>query len=537
MMSALWRDRRGGVSILTALAAMAMIGFAAMGIDIGMLTLSQRRLQGVADEAALAAAASAPDRRAEAIARIVAATGLANVSTSIVPGRYSADPGVPPASRFVAGGDAGAIRVVLSQPVPLFFGRVLTGRNTSPVAADAVARRIDLAGFSLGTRLLNVQGGLPGAVLNGLAGSDLSLSFMDYQALVGGRIDLLRMTRSLGTRIGLTGASFDTILAADVTLPTLLGAMADATGNAGTATLLRNLSLRVPGSKVPLSRLIDLGPLGDLTRASSRDLIAMDAYSMLRESLSIANGQRQIALDLGASVPGLLSTRVLLAIGERPANSPWLAVAQDGSTIVRTAQQRMLIDTQISLPLLANIQLPLFVETAAAQARLNGITCSGTGQTVTIDALPSPGTVAIAQIDRSRFGDMSRSPITGPVALLQVTLVKVMAYARIDLASDSAWQRLTFNAADIANATPRTVTSNSAMQGIAGSLIGKLSLTLEPFSLGLSGLTGTVGAALASVAPALDLLINSLTDLLGMHVGQADVTVNGVRCGGATLVA
>ncbi len=47
------------------------------------------------------------------------------------------------------------------------------------------------------------------------------------------------MTQALGTRIGLTGASFDTILAADVTLPTLLSAMADATSNPGTASLLR----------------------------------------------------------------------------------------------------------------------------------------------------------------------------------------------------------------------------------------------------------------------------------------------------------
>ncbi|WP_230482218.1 pilus assembly protein TadG-related protein [Sphingomonas sp. Leaf21] len=536
-MRALWGDRRGAISILTALVAMAMIGFAAMGIDVGMLTLSQRRLQGVADQAALAAASSAPERRGEAVRQIVAAAGLANVTSTITPGSYRADASIAPASRFASGADAGALRIVLRQDVPLFFGRVLTGRNSSAVAASAVSRRIDLAAFSLGTRLLAVQGGLPGAVLNGLAGSDLSLSLMDYQALVGGRVDLLRMTQSLGTRIGLTGASFDTILATDVTLPTLLTAMADATGNAGVATLLRNLSLRVPGSRVPLTRLIALGPLGGLTQAPSRAPIVIDAYSMLRESLSIANGQRQVALDLGASVPGLLSTKVLLAIGERPANSPWLAVAQDGGTVVRTAQQRLLIDTQIGVPLLANIQLPIFVETAAAQARLSGISCSGTARTVTIDALPSPGTVAIAQIDRTRFNDMSRSPITGGVALLQVTLVKVMAYARIDLASDGAWQRLTFNAADIDNGTPRTVTSNSALQGIAGSLINKVSLTLEPLSLGLNWVLGAVGAALTPVAPALDGLINSLLDLLGLHVGQADVTMNGVRCGGATLVA
>ncbi|KTT99456.1 hypothetical protein NS355_06520 [Sphingomonas yabuuchiae] len=527
-------DRRGAVSILTAIMTMALIGFAALGVDVGMLTLSQRRLQGIADQAALAAAASSPDRRDEAIRRLLTANGLGDVTSTITPGRYRADAAIAPQDRFEPGADAGALRVALSRPVPLFFGRVLTGRNTAPVSARAVARRIDMAAFSLGTRLVDVSGGLPGALLNGLAGSDLSLSIGDYQALVGAQIDLLPMIQGLGTKIGLTGASFDTILAADVTLPQLLGAMADATGKPDAAGILRRMALRVPGSKVPLTRLIDLGPLGNATKVPSRDLIGVDAYTILRESLSIANGQRQVALNLGGSIKGLLSTRVLVAIGERPASSPWLTVAQDGSTIVRTAQQRFLIDSEIGVPVLANIHLPIFVETAAAQARLNSVACAGSMQTVTIDTLPSPGTLAIAQVDQSRFDDMSRSPITGQTVLLQL-LARVWGYAKLDLASDSAWQQVRFNQDDISQRTTRTVTANSAVRGIAASLIRQVTLRLE--GLDLSGLTGIVGAALTPVAPILDTLIGDLTELLGLHVGQADVTVNGVRCGAATLVA
>ncbi len=98
---------------------------------------------------------------------------------------------------------------------------------------------------------------------------------------------------------------------------------------------------------------------------------------------------------------------------------------------------------------------------------------------------------------------------------------------------------VSFNQSDIANLTSKTVTANSAVRGIASSLIGQVNLRLDVLGLGLglSTLTGIVGAALTPIAPALDLLIGNLTDLLGLHVGQADVTVNGVRCGGATLVA
>ena len=55
MIRRLRRNRRGSVGILIALSGVMIVGGAALGIDIGMLTLSQRKLQGTADEAALAA--------------------------------------------------------------------------------------------------------------------------------------------------------------------------------------------------------------------------------------------------------------------------------------------------------------------------------------------------------------------------------------------------------------------------------------------------------------------------------------------------
>ncbi|WP_204349615.1 hypothetical protein, partial [Stenotrophomonas maltophilia] len=68
---------------------------------------------------------------------------------------------------------------------------------------------------------------------------------------------------------------------------------------------------------------------------------------------------------------GLLSTKVSLAIGERPAQSPWLAVAKDRSVKVRTAQTRLYVDTKVGgsgLLGAASIHLPLFVELAKAEA-------------------------------------------------------------------------------------------------------------------------------------------------------------------------
>ncbi|MBV8237496.1 MAG: hypothetical protein JO221_01875, partial [Sphingomonas sp.] len=52
----LLRDRRAGVGILIAAALPVVIGMAAFAVDLGAVQLDTRRLQGVADAAALAAA-------------------------------------------------------------------------------------------------------------------------------------------------------------------------------------------------------------------------------------------------------------------------------------------------------------------------------------------------------------------------------------------------------------------------------------------------------------------------------------------------
>jgi uncharacterized membrane protein len=83
------------------------------------------------------------------------------------------------------------------------------------------------------------------------------------------------------------------------------------------------------------------------------------------------------------------------------------------------------------------------------------------------------------------------------------------------------------------------VSTGDLAQGIASSLIRNLDLRVNILGLGLnlSAITAAVGSALAVAAPALDLLVDELTGLLGVRVGQADVQVNGVRCGRSALVA
>ncbi len=55
-LSSLRRDRRGAVTIIAAGSLMALLAATALAVDMGSIYLNARRLQGVADAAALASA-------------------------------------------------------------------------------------------------------------------------------------------------------------------------------------------------------------------------------------------------------------------------------------------------------------------------------------------------------------------------------------------------------------------------------------------------------------------------------------------------
>ncbi|TGS51658.1 hypothetical protein EN822_26570, partial [bacterium M00.F.Ca.ET.179.01.1.1] len=90
--------------------------------------------------------------------------------------------------------------------------------------------------------------------------------------------------------------------------------------------------------KIPLTTLIDLGSVGDLgigQKPAGLNVTA-SALSMLTAAAALANGTNQVAVNLGATIPGLASTTLAVAIGEPMQNSAWLAVGEAG-TVVRTA--------------------------------------------------------------------------------------------------------------------------------------------------------------------------------------------------------
>jgi uncharacterized membrane protein len=545
------RDERGAVAMTVALCSGLVLGFAAVAIDMGSVFLETRQLQGIADLAAIAAASDINNAQAAAQATVKANGFNGPVTIQLVTGTYVADPNTPQSQRFAPGATpANAVRVTLGGQAELFFGQAILGKSTLPISRTATAAQAQMATFSIGTRLAAVNGGVANGLLSALTGSQVNLSVMDYNALTTANIDLFQYSKALATKVNLQGASFNQVLASNISTRTALQVFANqltAAGDSAGATAVNELAAAASNT-VPanLSQLIDLGPYGDQDNVSggSGAGATVNALDMANAMLLLAQGGRQVQVDLGAGVPGLTNTTLYLAVGQRPNSSPWLTVAANGSETIRTAQTRLYIDSKVAptgvLGALgvAQVDLPVLVEAASAQAKLSSIDCAAGSANVAVE--PSVGSLIIGQINTATLNDFNDPLSVSPAQFLTLPLISASGSAQVNIGGAS-WQPVDFSGADIAAGTVKTVSTDDIAAATVGSLVGNLNLRVNVAGLGLlvgnNAATAAVGSVLSTAATPVDGLLDGLTDLLGVHLGEADVRVGGVRCGDAALVA
>ena len=550
--TAFLRDRKGAISVLTAASMTMVLALAALAVDTGSVFLQTRRLQGVADLAALSAANDLGRAEVAADATVAAnAQGWhAPLKTNVTLGRYAADSATPASQRFQpAAVDPDAVRVTINGEADLFFGAALLGRPTFPIRRQATAERADLASFSIGSRLLSLQGGIANALLSGLTGSQVNLSVMDYNALIASDVTLFSYLDAVATRLHLEGATYDDILKANLTTGQALQSLADALAAAGdsqAASATRSVALSAGnGTKAHLEALISVGPYGDQDHVSggSRASVALSAMDLARAILQAGQGDRQIKLDLGASVPGLADTDVWLAIGEPMNNAPYMTITQDKSVIVRTAQARLYVDTKLLgsglLGGLAQIRLPILVELASSEARLKTIDCGR--KITTLEVKPSIGSLKVGDIDIDDLDAFKQPLSVDRVDLVKSPLFKVSGKSDVAIGGLS-WQTVSFTDADVKARAIKTVKTNDTLAAATTTLLTNLDLDVDflnllHLGLGDVAILAALKPVLMAAAVPLDGVITSLTDLLGLGVGEADVRVNGLRCGVAALVA
>ncbi|MET3520603.1 MULTISPECIES: TadG family pilus assembly protein [Mesorhizobium] len=585
--SRLIADRRANFAVMAALSAPVALALTAFAVDEGALFNERRAAQSIVDLAAITAAANINNAE-KAVLTTLKDNGFNSVAVQkqgtiieptaskavvqVVPGRYSGVSAIAAGSRFEAGKlPYNAVQVSLKKKGTLYFGAMMMKPPVIGTTATASAQAE--AAFSVGSRLASLNGGVLNALLGGLLGTNISLSVMDYNALISADVDVLSFTDALATQLHLTGVSYSDVVASKATIGQIATAMANVPGLDRTSKLaLQTMAAGATNTvKIPLSHLIDLGSVGSLGvgQKPAGLTVATSAMSMMTAAAALANGTNQVQVNLGATIPGLTSTTLSIAIGEPPQSSPWLRVGEAG-TVVRTAQTRIKLNASVGIgsgnngngnagvnlgggiKLLA-VNLPLNVEVAYAEAKLTDVSCpTGRPDSLKVTIAAQPGIVAahLADTNANGFADFTKpqsfsdaeiADVSVKLLLVNLSLLQINGSSAFSV-TNMAPTNLTFNATEIAAKTMKTVSTKNLTQSLSTSLVNNLSLSVKALGAGLdvTALLGTVKPAVVTVlngvtAP-VDSLVYNVLGALGVHVGEADIRVTGGTCGRSVLV-
>ncbi len=548
----LQRSETGTVAVISALVMTAMIGFAAIAVDVGSIHYDSRRLQGAADLAAIAAASNTAHATQAARSTFTDNGGWTLNTLVVETGNYDPDPAKTLNQRFVANGlPINAARVVARADSPLYFARIFQDDETE-IAAAAVATRPAEAAFSIGSRLLSLEGGIINAILGRMLGGNVNLRVMDYRSLADADIDLLKFMDQLAVEADIEAGSYQQVLDADLTAGKILSAMARTARNDSkidAARALEDLAYAISSTTpVDLTRLLNIGKAANAQIGTSTQYglaAAVNALQMVNTLALVSNGTHQVDVNLGATIPGLSKTELSLVIGEPPQGTSWITVGEKGA-FVRTAQTRIKLAVEIGgTGLLAGvaIKLPIFVDVAYAEGRLSNIACGLTANDHSVTIATQPGILNAWVGNVSNFTAVNATPSVSAAQIVNAAgLARITASTHINSGNMNA-ENLVFSASDIANRRYKTAVTHDYSQSLVSSLLGP-DLRLNVTLLGVPDLLGVltnqlktlVRALLLPVTPVLDKIVYTTLTTLGIRLGEADVTVHGVRCNNAVVV-
>ncbi|MFZ5674018.1 MAG: TadG family pilus assembly protein [Pseudomonadota bacterium] len=546
------RSEQGAVAVITAIVLTVLIGFAAIAVDVASFHYDSRRLQGAADLAAIAAASS-PANATRAARATFTDNGRWTLNTlTVETGNYDPDPTKAQALRFVANRQPiNAARVIARAPTPVYFGRIFTDDADVEIAAAAIATRPAEAAFSIGSRLLSLEGGIINAILSQMLGGQVNLRVMDYRGLADVNIDLLKFLDQLAVDADIHAGSYRDVLDANVKAGQILTAMAKtarADSKLDVAKTLEDLARSInAATAINLTRMLDIGKAANAQIGTAKQYglaAAVNALQLVNTLAMVANGNHQVDVNLGATVPGLTNTQLSLVIGEPPQHSSWITVGEKGA-FVRTAQTRLKLSVEIGgTGLLAGtaIRLPIFIDVAYAEGRLSNVTCGATPAGNQVTVATQPGILNAWIGDVSNFTAVNDTPTVRPALIVNaLSLARITASAHVNVGNNSA-QNLVFTASDIAAQRFKSAVTQNYTETLVTSLTSNLTLNVD--ILGLPDLLGVltrqlkdlVRVLIAPVTPALDKIVYTALTTLGIKLGEADVTVHGVRCTNPVVV-
>lgn len=550
-----FKYQQGAFGIQGALTLFLAVLFAVLAIDSGRLMQEKKRLQSVADMAALDASSLGGNCGNGNLAEVVAEAQLSAARNN----HALTDGGTLQVSMgdVVAGND-GIRAFTVGDPTTAMAVEVTAG-NTVPASliagglfgdqinlqATAVAERTAIAGFSAGSGLLNLntEASILNALLGGVLGSTVNLDLVSYQGIAVTNVTLLNIIEA-AAGVG----TVDELLSANLSVGELLQVFAQAVSASNTASVDAIAATELLANATVSDLSVNVGDILSVTTPDVEQAATVDVnlLDLLTTTILVANGQHAIELPLGVSLLGLHIDTFLTVI-----EPPQIAIGPpgknaDGDWITQTHTAQIRLDTTVTgglnlLLVSVDVDLDIGIEVASGDAWLDNIDCYNSTNpitTVTIGTQPGLATVALSGTE-----DPS-DPATISVRLLLglIKLADIEAGLSLPLVDPNGGD-LEYTVA-VSNETPSPGTdpclndllpcTKRVDSSLGGSLENgltqlfdelQLQITLAGLSLNIVNdlVTGLVGPLIVQLSSALPALLDPLLRILGIQVGYLDV--------------
>lgn len=558
------KRQRGAIGLMAALTLGLALLMMLLVVDSGRLYLEQRKLQRIADMAALEAVSAGadclgPSSSALATARRAATrnghpseTGRSLLAEcgSVTSGANGVRTFAPDASKNEA------IRVTVGHDVAssVVTGAwsLLSGTSASTLThlqAQATAGRSGPALARLNIRsslavIDTAKSNQLNALLGALLGTQLQLGVAQWQGLLDANLNLLRFLDALAVQAKISAGDYTELLQQTVKLGDVLAVMAEVA--------------KQDNALVDLSGLLDLSlaaqnaggiVLGDLLNIQNGTTQAgldasLQVLQLVQGMIQLANSQHAAEVTLPISVLGLanVSTRVKIieppqfsAIGD-PALALPNAPQAAGQIYVRTAQTRLLLKIDLGpllgglnlgiIQVLPNPSLDVGLEVASASSHVIDYDCSSpASKRLRVDNDAAAVKLMIGTIDSGSFFSSQNPANAAPLVLLRVLGIDIGLGANSPVfAHSETYDFLKPPELDQTPPASRTMNTQDIVASLGKTLAGlELTPRIPLVSLLLDLVTGLIGGLLGSL---LDPLLNNLLALLGIDLNQVTVEAN-----------
>lgn len=561
------RFQRGATVVMMALVMGTVALTALVSVDVGYLFFQQRKLQNIADMAALAAVQSIPGRvdvaAASATANGFTTDGAAD-SVTATAGYW--DPAlVAAAPHFTetipAGAAANAVRVEVEKQNSTFFAGMvaaLSGNSRPVLQAAAIARIDTMVGLSLGTGVARLSDVGPlNSALTALLGVNVALDLASYQGLANANIRLGDLMAELGVSsvdqlIGLS-AQLPRVVEAGLNVATRQGVLSGAIAVPAVATALvagvRNLAVRVAANAgdQAASILSIAALLGNREAAADAQINVLDLITTGAQVANAAAGINisGLNINLGPLAGVTVQTRIInppvIAIGPPgtvqtgPRAGQWQTMARSAAATVRLTVRALNLGV-------VDVNLPLQIDVAPATAWVADAQCAVPREdsTATIGVNTGIAGVCIANLPTA-MGPVNCAAL-GEARIANITLPLlplIQIWGHVPLQLQTGAQTLQFTGDEIGDT--KTVAVQGVGQALANALFSpstSLRVVLLGIPLGIVGdvITTVLRPVLYPVLLLLDTILTPVLGLLGIKLGFSDVTLTSISCNRPALV-